>query len=398
LAVAPAEVTRAFTHATALRDWLADAAETEPRPGGRLFLWWTDGYHATGQFTAIEPGKKVAFTWHGSGDPEPSRVVVTVRSGKPGTVLALTHGGLGTGKKWAEVQRAMDRGWEMALANLQSVLETGVDLRQARLPRLGIFIDENSAEFAGRLGVPVTQGIRLAGTAPESGAQAAGLQPNDVIVRFGGKKAIDFPSLRTALAGKRAGDVVAVTFYRGAERRTAKMTLSARPMPPPPPATGPALAEAARPLYAGFLADLAGRLAGVSEAEAEHQPAPAEWNLKQLIAHFIACERDLQSWIADMLNDNTVGDSLEFRPNVTVRLDGIARRYGTVAALMGELRAATEETLALLAALPAEFVGRKHLYQRVASWMLNVVPGHLPDEHGTQFDSTLAAARQAQRG
>ena len=64
-----AEVYRALTHPTALRDWLADAAQSEPRPGGRLYLWWNDGYYANGRFAALEPGKKVAFSWHGSGEP-----------------------------------------------------------------------------------------------------------------------------------------------------------------------------------------------------------------------------------------------------------------------------------------------------------------------------------------
>ncbi len=391
----PAEVYRAFTHATALRDWLADAAETDPRPGGRLYLYWASSYTVTGAFRALTPGERVEFNWHGAGEPEPSRVQVKLKAKDGGTVVQLTHSHLGTGKKWAAALVEIQHGWATSLENLKSVLETSHDLRTARLPRLGIFIDDFNAEAAARLGVPVSAGTLLAGTVEGSGAHAAGLQKGDVIVRMDGQKITsDFGSLRAVLAKHKAGDAVPVVYYRGAAKQKVLMTLSARPAPAELPATGAALAEVARQNYAGFIGDLRTRLAGVAEEQAEHVPAPNEWTLKQLVAHFIACERDLQSWIADMLNDNTVGDSLEYRPNVTVRLDAIVARYGSLAALLDELQAGAAETVALLAALPETFVARKHMYQRAATWIMNIVPSHLGDEHGDQLTATLAAARE----
>ena len=60
---APAEVVyRAFTNATALREWLCDVATVSPHPGGRLYLWWTSGFYTSGSFTQAEEGKKVAFS------------------------------------------------------------------------------------------------------------------------------------------------------------------------------------------------------------------------------------------------------------------------------------------------------------------------------------------------
>jgi len=276
---------------------------------------------------------------------------------------------------------------------LQSVLETGVDLRIARLPRLGIFIDEFNADIAARLGVPVKAGLRLAGTAEGTGARAAGLEQDDVMVKLGGKKAVDFPSLTTALRGHQAGDKVPVVFYRGHEKKTVTMELSRRPIPELPP-TAAALADLARQNYTALEADFAKRLEGVTEAEAERRPAANEWNLKELVAHFVACERDLQSWIAQMVNDREMGDSLEFRPNVTVRLQVLVARYPTLPALLEELKRSADETTALIAALPPEFVARKHVYQRLAQWTMFMVPSHLPDEHGAQVQATLEAARQ----
>ncbi len=390
----PAELYRAFTHATALRDWLAEAAASQPRPGGHLFLQWATGYAAHGQYLVTEPGQTISFTWQGTGEPAPTRVQVTLAPKQAGTQVTLVHSGLGGGKAWKAAIAAISAGWESGLENLQSVFEQGVDLREARRPRMGVFIGGFDADVAARLGVPVKRGTRLEGAADGSGAQAAGLQKDDVIVRLGGQPITDFASLGPALQGRQAGDKVPVVFYRGPEKRTVTMALSQRPDPPPLPASGAALAERAEASYAAFLDDMAQQLAGVSDAEASQRPAPNEWTLKELVAHFIACERDLQSWIADMVNDNTVGDSLEFRPNVTPRLAALVDRFPTLPALLEELRHATRETLALLRALPPEFVARQHMFQRVAGWMLFVVPSHLPDEHSAQLKATLAAARQ----
>ena len=391
----PEEVYRAFTHATALRDWLADAAASQPRPGGHFYLKWNSGFAAYGTYTTLEPGRQLGFTWFGTDEPAPTGVRVALAPKNGGTQLALTHSGVGTGKAWQAATAAIRDGWTTSLEDLQAMLERGVDLRQMRLPRMGVLIDAFNAGVAARLGVPVNAGARLAGTAGGSGAQAAGLQKDDVIVRLGGKPITGFSSLGPALQGHQAGDKVPVVFYRGPQKHRVSMALSRRPEPPVLPAGGAELAERAEVLYAGFLNDMAARLKGVSEAEAGHRPAPNEWTLKELVAHFIASERDTQSWIADMLNDNTVGDSLEFRPNVTPRLAAMVDRYCTLRGLQAELKAATRETIALLRALPPEFVARPHMFRRVADWIQLVVPGHLPDEHGEQIQATLQAARAA---
>lgn len=391
----PAEVYRAFTNPTALRDWLSTAAQSDPRKGGRLYLWWGSGVYASGEFTALELGKKVAFVWNHSREPEPARIQVLLAPRNGGTALTVKHS-MGSGKKWAAAVHSAQEGWNNALENLASVLETGVDLRVARLPRLGILVGDFNAEIAALLGVPVTQGIRLEGTAGGSGAQAAGLQKDDVIVRLGGKKAHDFPMLGNALQGHQAGDKVVVVFYRGDERKTVALELSRHLMPEIPP-TAKALAEAARKVYDETNVELARFVEGASDVEASRQPAPGEWSLKELLAHYVAYQRDLQSWIAEMLNGGNnsgeVQDSLEFRPNVTLRLNAIVARYPTVLDLLEELKRSESETLAMLATLPAEFVARKHLYNRLAAWITQVIPDHIP-EHRDQFAATLEAARR----
>jgi len=382
-----------FTHATALRDWFCNAAQTDARTGGRIYLGWDSGHYVSGTFIALEPGKKIAFTWDGRGEPEPTKVQVTFKAKNGGALITLTHSGIGSGSKWANTRHGIEHGWPEGLENLQSVLETGVDLRFARRPRLGIGIDEFSAEIAVRLGVPVKAGIRLSGTAEGTGAHAAGLQKDDVIVKLNGKPAVDFGTLGQALQGLKAGDKPKLVFYRGQEKRTVPLELSRFPILDVP-ATGAELAETVRKTHAEIEAGFAQLVEGLTEAQADHRPAENEWSVKELIAHFIATERDYQSWVADMLNDTPVNDFLEFRPNVTPRLRVMTSRFGTLAALLEELRRAEAETVDLLAALPASFTQhRKHLYRRAAQWRLEVTPGHFHDEHGEQFRRTIEAAK-----
>ncbi len=74
---APAsDVYAAFTHATALTEWLCDVAEADASEGGRLYLWWNTGYYASGEYTRLAPGEHVAFSWHGRNEPGITRVKI----------------------------------------------------------------------------------------------------------------------------------------------------------------------------------------------------------------------------------------------------------------------------------------------------------------------------------
>ncbi|MBM4423638.1 MAG: PDZ domain-containing protein [Chloroflexi bacterium] len=388
----PAEAFRAFTHATLLRDWLCDAAQTDPRKGGRVYLWWNDGYYACGAYTVFEPGRKIAFGWDGYNEPGVMSVSVTFKEKNGATVVTLAHNGIGSGKMWADTRRAVESDWPSLLENLKSVLEAGIDLRVARRPRLGIFIERFDAAIVKEIGAPVKDGIRLGGTAEGSGARAAGLQKDDVIVRFAGKQ-VNAVTLGGVAQNFKAGDTVPVVFYRGAEKKTAMLELSSFPIPEVP-ATGAELAETARKNYEALDSELENTLAGLTESEADHK-AGNEWSVKELIAHLTAAERDFQSWVADMLNDTPIEDDIEMRPNVDVRLRAMVERFGTLAALLNELKQAQAETVSLLASLPPALVARKHLYRRAALWMLEVVPGHYREEHSEQLRAAIAAAKKA---
>lgn len=388
---APAEVYRAFTRAMALREWLCDAAMADARLGGRLYLGWNSGYYAAGEFTALEPERRVAFSWQGKGEPGPTQVEVAMQAAGEGTAVHLVHRGLGAGPEWDAMRGEVAKGWQESLENLASVLETGQDLRFTRRPMLGILLDEFNAEIAARLGVPVTEGTRLSGVVEGMGAQRAGLQKDDVLVSMGGKPTTNWPELTHALQGRHAGDVVTVEFYRGEEKQTAEMALSQRPIPAVP-ATPPALAEAVQALNATTLTELVACFEGVSEAAARHRPAPGEWSGLDVLAHFVASERETQTWITDLLNDDERwSDRFENATNVPARIDALVQVYPTAEAMLELLRRGQAETVAMLASLPPAFTAHKGSYWRLGRDLLTELDEHV-HEHSAQIQAAIAAA------
>lgn len=386
----PPDVYRALTNSSALREWLCDVALLDLHKGGRVYLAWNDGYHTTGYVTAVTPDKTLAFSWRGAGEPDETRVRISLKQSNGGTGVTVTHSGFGSGKAWAKAAKGLARGWGSSLENLQSVMETGHDLRITLRPMLGITVGEFNSEVAAKLGVPVSDGIRLDGTLEGMGAHAAGLRKDDVVVGAGGKKVVNFPSLANALQSRRAGDKVAVVFYRGKEKMKTTMELSPRPLPEVPP-TARELADALRAIYAELDPELDGCFAGVSEAEVSYQPAPDEWSARDVVAHLLAGERDNHSYMTELVSD--AERYYDVIPgNVQARHEAIYASYPAAAGLLADLKRAEAETVALIAALPPEFVARKRTYWRLGYNLLQ--PPFHTREHFNQIRAAIEAARK----
>jgi hypothetical protein len=253
-------------------------------------------------------------------------------------------------------------------------------------------IDDFNTEVAQKLGVPVNQGLRISGTVEGTGARAAGLIKDDVVVGLNGLPVSDFDSLGIPLQSLHAGDSPEVTFYRGNSLIAAKLTLSAFPV-----FTIPEAADLARQYRANAIEVCNGwkaLLADVSEDLASVAPGENEWSVREILAHFVLCERDFQGWVADMVNDTVVEDWLQMRPNVTTRVQALTNRLGSLPALLQELTDAQEESADFLEHLPESFVTqRSHMYRRAAQWALEVVPSHYFDEHKEQIELTLVKAK-----
>lgn len=124
----PAQVYHAFTNATGLREWLADTVEADARKDGRMYLWWNVGYYVSGLYGELAPEKNVAFSWRSTDRPNTMQVQVSLEARNGGTQLTLINSGIGADESIDEYKSE----WESSLENLQSVLETGIDLRISR--------------------------------------------------------------------------------------------------------------------------------------------------------------------------------------------------------------------------------------------------------------------------
>lgn len=384
------QVYRAFTNSTALREWLSDDASAIAKPGGRLYLWWNDGYYTSGDYMHLEPDKAVSFTWRGRNDPATTQVEITLTEQDQGTAVTLEHRGLGSDENWKTIREEIEKGWKIGLENLASALESGEDLRFIRRPMLGITLDDFNAEIAKKLGVPVTEGIRIDGVVDGMGAQAAGLKQDDVLISLARTAVTDWPSLTNALQGQQAGNTVEVVFYRGGEKQSVMMELSRRPLPEIPD-TPDALAKVVEERYANMEKELDKFFGGISEEEASFKPAPDAWSVKEILAHLIHGERGWHTWMNDLISGFEPWYD-DFGGNLQGRVEATVAAYPTMAELREELRRNCDETVAFLTRLPEDFVARKGSYWRLAYNMVDE-PYHF-SLHLDQMRSAIEAARE----
>ena len=82
-------VYRALTNSSALREWMCDAATTDPRPGGRMYMWWNSGYYTCGEFLKGVPAKAVTFLWQGGGEAGDPPVGITPSRSEAGAAFHL---------------------------------------------------------------------------------------------------------------------------------------------------------------------------------------------------------------------------------------------------------------------------------------------------------------------
>jgi membrane-associated protease RseP (regulator of RpoE activity) len=278
------------------------------------------------------------------------------------------------------------------LENLKSILETGVDLRVARQPFLGISLDLMDPERAAEEGIGAERGIYVLAAVEGSGAQAAGLGKGDVIVSLGGKDTPGFQELTTALRAHRAGDVVEVEVVRGQERETVEVTLGQRPQVDVP-TTAEGLASLLAERYGEVNAELKASVSGLAEKDGEQTPAAGEWSVKQVLAHLSSSERDslfvlahmaVNGWLdADPINPDEIPGQIGAVLAVTPTLSGLLER----------LFASQAEVVALLRRLPEETVTHKARFRRLGQMVL-FGPDHIHDHVG-QIERTREAVENA---
>jgi uncharacterized protein YndB with AHSA1/START domain len=380
---------RAFTNSTVMRNWLCDLATAEPRPGGRIYLWWNGDFYSSGEYREVEENKKVSFLWHSRNENQPTLVTVTLNEEDGCTRVKMAHT-IPDEPGWDKIAEGFRDNWQSTLEALAFLLETGMDYRLANRPMLGILPSDFTHEQAKKLGVPVTEGMRLDSVVGGMGAQRCGLQRDDVIVAMDGKEVHDFASLVVAIQGKKGGDVMEVVFYRGPEKKTVQMELSRRPMPEVP-FDIPELVKRARAVYEPALQDLEACFEGITDEQALAKPAPGEWSALEVVAHIVQGERGNRAFMDEIVNGDerwVDGNGTNIQAHITATVSV----YPTVRAMLAELRRNVEETLAFAAALPPEFMADKGAYYRLGSIL--VQSDVHTRAHTEQIKNALAAAKK----
>ncbi len=370
----PEAVYYAWTNEMALTQWLCQDARVAVQPHGRLYLYWPQGYHATGEYQQVEANKALAFSWRGKDEAHSSRVAMTLTQVEGGTRVHLLHSHIAEEAAVSTIQQV----WEAGLANLQAVLETGLDNRLYNRPFMGIMLQgQLTAEQLAARGVPANGAVELGGALPGTSAAEAGLQAQDLLIQIGDKAIETMPDIGQALQGKQIGDSLPLTVYRNGQPVTSTLTLRRRPAPHVPPTAEAFSAELGR-AYAAADAQLDEILAGASDAVAWQSPAPGEWSAAEVLAHLIICERMVQTTVGVQLNGNPLPNWPDNDPPM---IQAVLAVYPTLAELVAAWKTAEAETVALIGRLPEAFVGRKATYTILAGFilgeMVNHTQGHL---------------------
>lgn len=380
---------RAFTNSTSLREWLCDVATVEPHPKGRMYLWWRGDFYSSGHYLELEENKCVKFRWYANMDPAPTEVTVNFAEKDSGTLVKLDHE-IPNDDSWKKIGETFRENWVESFENLKSVLETGIDLRIANRPMLGIAPGDFTEEQATALGVPVREGLRLDGLVSGMGAERAGLQKDDVIVEMNGHPIrSDASSLPNAIAGKKGGENIQVVFYRGPEKKTVTMELSRRPMPDVP-SSPTELAKQAREFIMPALSELENCFEGVSDEQTMKRPEPGEWSALEIVAHLIQNERNNSAFLASLIDGFELTTD-GFGTNVTPQVEAMVKAYPSAALMLTALRRSVEEVLAFTALIPDEFASNnKGSYYRFGSGLLQ--PNLHIGSHTQQVKDALASS------
>ena len=116
-----------------------------------------------------------------------------------------------------------------ARQTLESVLATGRAVRGY----LGVVLQAMSPELAAQLGATDQRGAIVVDIVAGSPAEAAGLQPGDIIRKIGGRPIIGLNDVRTRVAELSVGAKIEIVFERKGSQISASATIAEAPQTPP---------------------------------------------------------------------------------------------------------------------------------------------------------------------
>ncbi len=134
------------------------------------------------------------------------------------------------GVNTASIQGGQGIGFAINIDDALAVSHQLIDKGYVERGFLGIAPVNLNPAIAAQIGVPVNEGILVARVVENSGAHAAGLQGEDVIVSLGGQSIRNTGDLSKFLLENLPGDQVSVRIYRGDAELETEAILGERPM------------------------------------------------------------------------------------------------------------------------------------------------------------------------
>lgn len=374
------QVYLAFINATLLREWFCDIATTKPSPGGRFYVSWNNNYYVSGDFISLEKELQISINWLGKDDPGKTVVMIKFSQLNDITKVEIEHSGIGSTSEWENLSKEINKGWNLRLENLKSILETGEDLRITRRPMLGIIldtIDEN--------------GITISEVVEGLGAYDAGLRKGDIIKKFDGVVISDYGNFNTLLSKHKAGDEIEVEYQRQSINNKIVMKLSARkihPIPWNPKEFSKEIEKRNKEIEI----KLENILQGITEKEAAYKPDKNQWSVMEIIAHLIHGQRGIHNQLSEMIGmQESVAD--DFGGNQNAAVIATTRTYPTIQEIVEAYKRSNKEIVEYISELPPEFIARKSSYWRLAFQLLET-PYHF-NIHEEQMREVLKKAKSA---
>lgn len=382
------QIFTSFTNATRLRHWLCHSATLVAEKDGRIYLAWDNGYYAAGYYIELIPNQKIAFTWRGKNEPDQTLVNVTITADDDKNLIRLEHTGLRETVEWENNYDEIKNGWIMSLDNLGSVLETGIDLRISKRPLLGIF----PAPYEDKDGskIPVKSAIKINDVVEGLSADICGLQTGDILVKIAEYPITDWSSLTNAISQFKADDQVRIEYYRAGKLASCEVKLSPQILPKCPESPK-ALADELKVNQTKVLEQMMLHLRNITDEEASFKPEVNEWSIKEILAHLVHTEQELQNWVNQLIHSQQplIDDEIG---NHNAWVQATVSLYPSLHQLIELLRSNLEVTSAFISFLPEEIKQDKLLFWYLA-YQIVQYPMHMRS-HIEQIKKNLQLTRK----
>jgi hypothetical protein len=260
--------------------------------------------------------------------------------------------------------------WSEALANLRSVWETGIDLREARAGVLGVGLGSPPSPLGRGEKSTAPAGVRLAAVLADGPAARAGLRVGDVVVAFDGKAIGDEADFVARIRGSRPGTGVTIEVVRDGVRGAYAVTVGVRRGRGEPPPSAQILLSQMRQEVDAATGRLRKAVAGLDNEACYRLEVSGKWSVAMVLAHLSTAERMLQVWMDEAIRGVRVNVDSESCTNPWKLAAALA---GEPAAgdLLTRIRRDQEETLALLSHIPEEVSSFRPRWGRLAFLVLD---------------------------